>query len=87
MLTHLFGLSQSCLQGPGGMGFLASLPPAPQVRPMAANGPFLEVPEVKLGVEELDEDHQKAQTSNYKINKYEECNVYVCSVTQACPTL
>ena len=41
MLTHLFGLSQSCLQGPGGMGFLASPLPAPQVRPMAANGPFL----------------------------------------------
>lgn len=27
--------------GPGGAGFLASPPPAAQVRPMAANGPFL----------------------------------------------
>lgn len=41
MMTRLFGLSQSYLQGPGGMGFLASPLPAPQVRPMASNGPFL----------------------------------------------
>ena len=41
MMTRLFGLSQSYLQGPGGMGFLASPLPGPQVRPMASNSPFL----------------------------------------------
>ena len=40
MLTRVSALSQSCHQQPARMGFLASPAPAPQVRPVAAQGSF-----------------------------------------------